>query len=176
MHVDNLQRNLDRVENPRDLLQKTNLLIDEAYTQVRQISHERNAGVLAQDGLLPTLKKLAKTVSTANGVVVHVQDFGLDKRLSNEIEITIFRIIQELITNVVKHAQAKEATISLTQHDNELSIIVEDDGVGFKPGKLIEKNGMGLGSIERRVEHLDGSMQVDSSPKNGTTILIDIPL
>ncbi len=176
MQVENLERNLEKVDDPKTLLSKTNTLINEAYQKVRSISHERNSGVMAKEGLLPAVQKLAKQISSSGSLQIDVQDFGLENRLSNHLEITIFRIIQELTTNIVKHAQATEASISLTQHDNELNIIVEDNGKGFKVGKLETKNGMGLGSIERRVEHLEGSMEVDSIPGKGTSIIIDIPL
>ncbi|WP_299684219.1 sensor histidine kinase [uncultured Dokdonia sp.] len=176
MQVENLERNLDKVDDPKALLQKTNALVNEAYQKVRTISHERNSGVLAKNGLLPAIQKLARTVSSNNNLQVEVQDFGLENRIANELEITIFRIIQELVTNIVKHANAGEANISLTQHDNELNIMVEDNGKGFKVGKLKEKDGMGLGNIERRIEHLEGTMEVDSALGRGTSISIDIPL
>lgn len=176
MQVENLERNLEKVEDPKELLKETNMLVNEAYDKVRKISHERNSGVMAKDGLLPAVQKLARTVSNANSLTVDVQDFGLENRIANELEITIFRIIQELVTNIVKHANATEASISLTQHDNELNIMVEDNGKGFKTGRLKEKEGMGLGNIERRIEHLEGSMEVDSNPGRGTSISIDIPL
>ena len=176
MHIGNLQANLSKSDNPQGLLDKANTLISEAYKDVRSIAHERNSGVMAKEGLLPAIEKLASKVSSSNGLSIEVQDFGLEDRLSNHIEITIFRIVQELITNIIKHAQATEATISLTQHDSELNIMVEDNGKGFKVGKLEDKDGMGLGSIERRVEHLEGTMEVDSSIGKGTNIIIDIPL
>lgn len=176
MQVENLERNLDKVDNPKALLTKTHRLINEAYEKVRTISHERNAGVLAKDGLLPAIQRLANTISSEDGLSIEVEDFGLEQRLSNDLEITIFRIVQELVTNIVKHAKATEATISLTQHEGELNILVEDNGKGFKVGTLQNKNGMGLGSIERRVEHLEGSMSVDSTLGKGTHIIIDIPL
>lgn len=176
MQVENLERNLDKVDDPKELLKKTHTLVNEAYDKVRSISHERNSGVMAKDGLLPAVQKLARTVSNANSLTVDVQDFGLENRIANELEITIFRIIQELVTNIVKHAHASEASISLTQHDNELNIMVEDNGKGFKVGKLQDKDGIGLGSIERRIEHLEGSMEVDSAIGRGTSISIDIPL
>jgi signal transduction histidine kinase len=161
MQVENLERNLDKVDNPKALLTKTHNLINEAYEKVRTISHERNVGVLAKDGLLPAIQRLANTISSDDGLSIEVEEFGLEQRLSNELEITIFRIVQELVTNIVKHAKATEATISLTQHEGELNILIEDNGKGFKVGTLQNKNGMGLGSIERRV---------------GTHIIIDIPL
>ncbi|MFT5752174.1 MAG: two-component system sensor histidine kinase DegS [Flavobacteriales bacterium] len=176
MQVENLERNLDKVDNPKALLTKTHTLINEAYEKVRTISHERNAGVLAKDGLLPAIQRLATSISSEDGLHIEVEDFGLEQRLSNDLEITIFRIVQELVTNIIKHAKATEATISLTQHEGELNILIEDNGKGFKVGTLQHKDGMGLGSIERRVEHLEGLMSVDSTPGRGTHIIIDIPL
>ncbi len=176
MQVENLERNLDKVDDPKALLQKANLLINETYEKVRGISHKSNSGVMAKEGLLPAVEKLARTVSTTNKLTIDVQDFGLENRIPNELEIIIFRIIQELVTNIVKHANATEANISLTQHDNELNIMVEDNGKGFKVGRLEEKDGMGLGTIERRVEHLEGTMEVDSTQGRGTSVSIDIPI
>lgn len=176
MHIGNLQLNLETSKNPKELLDKANELISEAYTNVRTIAHERNSGVIAKQGLLPAIQKLASTISSSGGLHIEVHDFGLEERLSNHLEITIFRIIQELVTNVIKHANASELQISLTQHEKELNIVVEDNGNGFVVGKLQEKDGMGLGSIERRVEHLEGTMLVDSTLEKGTNIIIDIPL
>ena len=176
MHIGNLQNNLEKSKNPQELLDKANTLISEAYKNVRSIAHERNSGVMAKEGLLPAIQKLANKVSISGDLQIEVKDFGLEERLSNHLEITIFRIVQELITNVIKHAQASEVTISLTQHEEELNIVVEDNGKGFKVGKLEEKDGMGLGSIERRVEHLEGTMLVDSTINQGTNIIIDIPV
>ncbi len=176
MHIGNLQRNLTTTKNPEELLDKANHLISEAYTSVRSIAHERNSGVMAKDGLLPAVQNLANKVSSSSGLEINVEAFGLDERISNNIEITIFRIIQELVTNIIKHAAATEASISLTQHENELNIFVEDNGCGFIVGKLTSKDGMGLGSIERRIEHLEGTMQVDSTLGKGTNIIVDIPI
>lgn len=176
MHIGNLQLNLETSKNPKELLGKANELISEAYTNVRSIAHERNSGVIAKQGLLPAIQKLASTISSSGGLHIEVHDFGLEERLSNHLEITIFRIVQELVTNVIKHANASELQISLTQHEKELNIVVEDNGNGFVVGKLQEKDGMGLGSIERRVEHLEGTMLVDSTLEKGTNIIIDIPL
>ena len=175
MHLGTMQKNASKTELKEELLDKAHILIGDAYSRVRSIAHERNSGVMAKDGLLPAIERLAKNVSGTN-LAVSVQDFGLDKRLSNDLEITIFRIVQELVTNIIKHAQASEASISLTQHEDTLSIIVEDNGRGFKVGKLEDKDGIGLGSIERRVEHLEGAMEVDSALNKGTTVLIDVPV
>ncbi|MDH7444480.1 sensor histidine kinase [Aquimarina sp. 2201CG14-23] len=178
LHFDHLQHNRDnpKVENIEELFTKTNNLLEEAYQKVRTIAHEKNSGVMAKQGLLPAIKNLAKKASNSDGLQIEVQDYGLDERLDNTLEISIFRIIQELITNTIKHANATEIHISLTNHDSLLNIIVEDNGKGFQAKILPEKDGMGLKSIEKRIEHMEGTFEIDSTVGKGTNIIINIPI
>lgn len=171
-----LKNNKGKLKNEDELFEKTSVLLDDAYTEIRAMAHLKNSGVIAKNGLLPAVEKLAKNVSATSALTIEVQDFGLDERLENSMEITVFRIIQELVTNIIKHSKASEASISITQHTDLLSIIVEDNGQGFNPKSIHEKDGMGLANIERRVEHLEGSIEVDSTKGKGTTVLIDIPI
>ncbi len=176
LQFSHLSQHRDKANEMDELFSKTESLLDDAYTEVRAMAHLKNSGVIAKNGLLPALDKLAKNASVKGGLQVSIENFGLEQRLDNTQEITIFRIVQELITNIIKHAEATEASVSLTPFENELSIIIEDNGKGFDPRTAIKKGGMGLVNIERRVEHIEGSMDVDSTPGKGTTILIDIPL
>ncbi|WP_298313514.1 sensor histidine kinase [uncultured Aquimarina sp.] len=178
LHFDHLKNNRDnpKMENVEELYNKTNNLLDEAYQKVRTIAHEKNSGVMAKQGLLPAVKNLAKKASNGDGLLIEVQDYGLDERLDNALEISIFRIIQELITNTIKHADASEIHISLTNHDSLLNIIVEDNGKGFDAKILPEKDGMGLKSIEKRIEHMEGTFEIDSTIGKGTNIIINIPI
>ncbi|WP_397446453.1 sensor histidine kinase [Polaribacter sp. R77954] len=107
---------------------------------------------------------------------MEVIDYGLDQRLENNLELAVFRIIQELITNILKHAEAKNATINISLYDKNLNIIVEDDGKGFDIKKVNLNSGMGISSIKTRVEHLKGSFTVDATLGKGSSILIDIPI
>ena len=177
LHFQHLQHNKDnpKVEHVEELYTKTNALLDEAYQKVRTIAHEKNSGVMANQGLLPAVKKLAKKVSNGDSLLIEVQDYGLEERLDNALEISIFRMIQELITNTIKHADASEIHISLTNHDSLLNIIVEDNGKGFDAKVLPQKEGMGLRNIEKRVEHLEGTFEIDSTIRKGTNIIINIP-
>lgn len=176
LQFDHLSQNKDKLEDLEEIFQKTGSLLDEAYTEVRAMAHLKNSGVIAKKGLLPAVKNLAKNASNTGGLTIEVQDFGLDGKLDGSLEITIFRVIQELITNIIKHAEASEANISITQHKEVLSIIVEDNGKGFNTRAINKNEGMGLANIEKRIEHLEGSLEVDSTPKKGTSILIDIPI
>jgi hypothetical protein len=176
LQFDHLKNNKGKIKNEDELFEKTGSLLEDAYTEIRSMAHIKNSGVIAKNGLLPAVKKLAKNASGTNKLNVDVQDFGLNERLENSLEIAIFRIIQELVTNIIKHSKATEAGISITQHTDSLSIIVEDNGQGFNTKKIFSKDGMGLVNIERRIEHLEGSIEVDSTIGKGTTVLIDIPI
>lgn len=160
-----------------ELFNKTNTLLDEAYQKIRSIAHAKNSGVIAKQGLLKAIQNMTDKVSTSNKIKIEVIDHGLEDRLENSLELTIFRIVQELVTNIIKHAQATEATIHLTNHDDSLNILLEDNGKGFNPSQVTTKNkGMGISSIDKRIEHLNGSMTIESEIDKGTTIIIDIPL
>ncbi|WP_162127438.1 sensor histidine kinase [Flavobacterium phycosphaerae] len=176
LNFQNLKLRADSNEESNQLFDKTDDLLEEAYQKVRGIAHAKNAGVIANEGLLPAILNIAKKASVTGKLNVQVIPFGLDERLENTIEVTIFRMIQEILTNAIKHAKATEITIHLTQHQDSLNIIVEDNGKGFN-AKSIEKNeGMGLPNIEKKVEHMGGTFTIDSAVGRGSSIIIDIPL
>ncbi|MFD0796019.1 sensor histidine kinase [Maribacter chungangensis] len=159
------------------LFGKTNILLDEAYTKIRRIAHAKNSGVIAKQGLLKAVRQMGEKISAANSITITVKDFGLDNRLENSLELTLFRIIQELVTNVIKHAQATTLNIHLTNHGDTLNILIEDNGIGFDIHKnMALKKGMGLKSIDKRIAHLDGTLHIESDPGKGATVIIDIPL
>ncbi len=164
------------LENEDELFSKTGKLLEEAYQEIRSMAHLKNSGVIATKGLLPAIQKLARNASTPRSLEIEVNDYGLSKKIDASLEISIFRVIQELVTNIIKHSKASEATISITQHEEILSIIIEDNGIGFDVRKKINNDGMGLNSIEKRIEHLEGSIDIDSTIGKGTNILIDIPI
>jgi signal transduction histidine kinase len=177
LHFENLKMNREKKKiNQETLFDKTEGLIDEAYLKVRSIAHAKNAGVIANQGLLVAVQMMAEKISSADKIKIEVIDYGLDKRLENSLEISVFRITQELITNIIKHANAENATINISLYDKNLNIIIEDDGLGFDIKKVNLKNGMGISSIITRVNHLRGTFNVDSTKGKGSSIIIDIPI
>ena len=177
LHFENLKINTEKKKiDQNTLFDKTENLIDEAYLKVRRIAHAKNAGVIANQGLLVAIQMMAEKISSADKINIEVIDYGLDKRLENSLEITVFRIIQELTTNIIKHAEAKNATINIALYDKNLNIIIEDNGLGFNIDKVNLKNGMGISSIKTRVEHLKGTFEVDSTIGKGSSIIINIPI
>ncbi|MGJ8684430.1 MAG: ATP-binding protein [Nonlabens sp.] len=163
-------------DNSQEVFNRTENLLDEAYEKIRNMSHTRNSGVLASKGLIPTLESLAQKITESGKIKVEIIHHGLDQSLENSLELTIFRIIQELMSNVIKHAQAHNAVVSLTAYENSINIMVEDDGIGFNKSQIANDNGIGLHNIEKRIENLDGTMEIDSNENHGTTINLDIPL
>ena len=172
LHFDN-----SKVSKKDPSLQSAQNLLDQAYQKIRGIAHNKNSGVMSDQGLLTAIQKMAHTISQSKAIIVTVEDFGLGERLENSLELSIFRMVQELVANAIKHAEASRIIIQLTQHEDKLNIIVEDNGKGFEPGQKDNlKNGMGLTNIEKRVEHLEGEFTIDSVVGRGTSIIIDIPV
>jgi len=177
LQFEHLTNSANQPEHSEDLIKKVSTLLEDAYVEVRSMAHLKNSGVLATNGLLPAIEKLSDNASNSSGLQFEVQSFGLEHRLENSLEISIFRIIQELVTNIIKHANATEAGIHITNHDDSLNIMIEDNGKGFNPSQVTKINkGMGISSIDKRVEHLNGKMAIESETNKGTTVIIDIPL
>ena len=172
-----LIKNQNNAKYSEELIKKTSTLLEDAYVEIRSMAHLKNSGVMAKNGLLPAVEKLSYNASGINGLTFVVQSFGLEQRLENTLEISIFRIIQELVTNVIKHANATKGIVHLTNHDDNLNIMIEDNGIGFDSKEITKtKKGMGLSSIDKRVDHLEGHFTIESEINKGTTVIIDIPL
>lgn len=139
-----------KIDAKNEIYKKTNTLIENAYQKIRSISHAKNSGVLAEKGLFKAVKDLAKSNSISEKLKIEVHDnLGL-QRLPNSLELTLFRIIQELVTNIIKHAKANQVDIHLTIDDQNLNILIEDNGIGFNTKQTLNNNsGIGLNTIEK---------------------------
>lgn len=151
-------------------------MLDEASREVRRISHDLASGTLENMGLVSTLEQLQETIENSGRINMELNVFGLDDRLEPSLELELYRIIQELVSNTLKHANARNISLSLTANDGVLNLIFEDDGKGFDYNKVKEKKGLGLSNIPMRVEKMNGTFTVDSSSGNGATFIIDVPL
>lgn len=164
-------------ENSKNQYIKAIALLDESCEEVRRISHNMISNSLREYGLKYILEEMGERIQHSGQLKVDVDTFGLEERFDREKEIHIYRIIQELVSNVLKHANAKKLIIQLNHFDNVINIIVEDDGVGFdKKSTSGKHNGIGLENISNRVNRLKGTWNIDSIIGRGTTISIDIPV
>lgn len=166
-----------KTDKSDEIYHKTNQLIENAYKKIRNISHTKNSGVMANKGLVKAVKDLANTFTITDKIAINVHENVSDQRIANSIELTLFRIVQELINNTLKHAKAKHLEIYLTTDNDNLNIMIEDDGIGFDEAEVVkQKNGIGLLNIEKRIEQLGGKMVIESYKGKGTSVILDIPL
>lgn len=164
----------DYQQENREQYDKANVLLDKAVEEVRQISHNLVSGILMKFGLAPALRDLCATIDGTGQLKTSLSIFGLDDRIENTIEIAVYRIIQELLSNTMKHSKASEVTISLTRLNNHLNIMVEDNGKGFDTQAI--NSGIGLKNIRSRVEKLSGKINFDSVIGRGTIVIVEIPV
>ncbi|EDP97658.1 hypothetical protein KAOT1_20887 [Kordia algicida OT-1] len=175
IHYKSVEDDLEKIKNEtKTQYEKANQLLDEACETVRKIAHNMVSGTLTKFGLLPALKELKKKIEETKILNIELLAHGLDNRLDNSTEIHLYRIVQELLNNIIKHAKATEVTIQILKREKDLNIMVTDNGVGFDPQKN-QFEGMGLKSIKARVGEMKGYYLVDSSKGNGTTTTIEIP-
>ena len=134
--------------------------------------------VLDDLGLGLALHSQVKKYLEPAGVQVQLRAAGLKDELPAEVETAVFRVVQEAITNIARHAHASEASISLTKKGNKLIVRVEDNGVGFDPDQTMQRqqHAWGLRGMEERITLLEGRFYVGSKPGNGTLVLAEIPL
>ena len=152
-------------------------LLDEASSELRSISHNIMPATLSKLGLVAALRNLINTISSHSGMQINFSTHDFDNRVDEKIEMSIYRIVLELINNVVKHAAADKVTVQIVRHPDYINITVEDNGKGFDYSKALEqKNGIGLGNILSRVKYLKGSINVDAVADRGTTVIIDVPM
>lgn len=155
---------------------KANELLDEACEETRKIAHQLSSSSLGRKGLFETVRRFQDQINGAGEVLFELITHGSDEKLGQLNQTSIYRIIQELVNNSLKHAAALEISLQLNVLDQVFNLIIEDDGVGFDFNRMIDNSGIGLKEIESRVKTMSGSMSIDSGKGAGTTITIDIPL
>ena len=171
-HFGTIQKEIEQLEK-LNITEKTNELIDEACIEVRRISHNMMPHALSISGLEGALEDMTESLNE-EGYQTTLEISGLSEKIKPTKEVMIYRLLQEVISNIRKHAEAKSILIQVLGHQKELNIIIEDDGKGFNYEKALEKGGLGLKSINSRVQFLDGTIHWDSQIGQGTTITINI--
>lgn len=154
--------------------ERLKLLADDSYKEVRKIAHNKNTSALINKGLILATQSIARQISEASQLHIEVNNVDVNDYIDNTIEIQVFRIIQELLTNVIKHANATEVNIQFSKENQIMIVMVEDNGKGFN---IDDTNpGYGLTNIQQRIEKLNGQIVIDSAIDNGTTIILNIPI
>ncbi len=141
---------------------------------VRRLAVELRPKALDDFGLVPALERLVETWSDQTGIVVDFVAHLGDEQLSNEVATALYRIVQEALTNVVKHARARNVSVLLTRKNRSVAAVIEDDGRGFDPTAASE--GFGILGMRERVELVNGQLRIESDADSGTTLVVEVPL
>lgn len=175
VHVSAFQNDLPAITNLAKF-NKTENLIDNACKSVRELSHNMMPSSLEERPLHILLEELSNTFSCSFGILVDYQSYNLPLDLSKEIKITLYRITQELLRNIAGHSHATEAILHVAYEQNNIHLIVEDNGIGFNQNEKGFKKGIGLDNIISRVEYLHGHIDIHAEENMGSTFTIDIPV
>jgi signal transduction histidine kinase len=149
-------------------------LVVTTLRDVRRLAVELRPAALDDFGLVPALERLRDTVAEQSGVDVDVQSHLDVVRLPPELETALYRIAQEALTNVVKHAAANRVSVVVSQRERTVVLVVSDDGRGF--GGTVREDGLGLIGMRERVALLGGHLTVDSTEGAGTMLTAELPL
>jgi signal transduction histidine kinase len=151
--------------------------LEQIEEQLRHFSHELRPAILDDYGLVPALQSLAEKFTKRFGTPATV-DGRLGQRSTATLEAAMYRVAQEALNNIARHAKASRVNIQLWQNAGEFHCCIRDDGVGFDPASLGTGDGstLGLQGMRERIHALGGTLQVKSAPQKGTEIQITVPM
>jgi len=162
-------------EEVRAAVAEVRELVRSTLQDVRRLAVELRPKALDDFGLVAALERLTESFTEQTGIAVGFESLLPTARLTPEIETALYRIVQESLTNIVKHAQAHNVSIVLGRKSDSVSVIVEDDGVGFEPDRPRE-DGLGLIGMRERVSLIGGRLTIESRPGAGTTFIAEVPV
>ena len=164
------------LQAPNEFVEKSQGAIVQAIEEIRNISHAMIPPSFREDDFLDALKELISNINVSGKIRIeqHLPANGDLSSLDDERKLAVYRIVQEQLNNIMKHAKASKAALSLSKTDDLFIVIIEDDGIGIHPES--GKKGIGLNNIEKRAQYFGGRMKVTSSPGAGFRLRVEIPL
>lgn len=174
LSFNNMKENLVLSPENQNSFERSIAMLDNTITELRKVAHNLMPEVLVKFGLDEALKEFCCYIETSTGIDVIYQQLGEDRKLSPQAEITVYRIVQELVNNALKHAGAKQIIVQFTRNHVKTGVTVEDDGKGFDVNDPALKKGAGLHNIMYRVNYFKGTVDINSQPGKGTSINIEL--
>lgn len=168
----------DRTQENRDIqFENSEAILNDLHTEIRNIAFNLMPPVLIQDGLIAGLYELIRRINKIGRIKLKLSHHDIPQRFSEVSEISLYRISQELLSNMVKHSSATEAVISFTGFENEIVITIEDNGIGYRLEKFKNSEGNGWRNIHSRLNLIKGSIEFDVvEGRRNNTIIITVPI
>jgi len=167
---------IDKNPDNSKILEKATSVLDKASSDVRRISHNMMPGILTKMGLKEAVEDIIDDINDLDDLNAELLIKGGDKRLPENMEIMLYRVIQEMINNTLKHAQASEVSLVLDIRVNEVRIQYSDNGSGFNVDEVLKRKTLGLRSIESRIQFFDGEMEIKSTVGKGSSFIVYLPV
>jgi signal transduction histidine kinase len=158
------------------VVEEAETILKDMHKEVRSVAFNLMPQTLIQHGLIAALQEMAYRLNESGKIKIEITSFQIPERMAEVKEISLYRILQEWVTNIIKYAKATKVAINLVDNEDEISVTVEDNGVGFNVSALEKGNGNGWKNMQSRINLLKGSIEIDSrSGRSGTTLLLSIP-
>lgn len=174
LSLDFVRMSIDKNEVVDAMVLKLEGYLREAIEELRRLSHQLAPSIDAESNLKEKIEDMVSTMKLHSGINVVVEVPHFRKKLKDDIQLALYRILQEQFSNILKYAHAKNVLIRIEKKEEQIKLLIKDDGVGFKMTK--ESTGIGLENIRRRANVLDGTATILSSPKKGCEVIVEIPL
>ena len=179
LNVGNYKKFIGDGLKEEDYLRTINIL-DSTLKDIRELAHNLKPLNIEELGLETVVKSMCNNVAREGGYKYQLQFPETPVNISKELEVCIFRVIQESLNNIIRHSKAKSFNINLLLDEGTLVLFISDDGIGFKPKKLLNEkyfsDGLGVMNMQDNVEKLNGTFQIDSSNNSGTVIIVAFPI
>lgn len=149
-------------------------MLDNTIADLRKVAQNLMPEALVKFGLNEALRDFCNTIQSSSKITVDYQNIGVDRKLNNTAEVFVYRIVQELVNNAIKHSKSSEIMVQLALSEAKTSITVEDNGIGYDKEIVQNKKGSGLDNIKYRVNYLNGTIDTRTSINNGTSVNIEL--
>ncbi|MGB6084863.1 tetratricopeptide repeat protein [Moheibacter sp.] len=175
LNLNNMQKKLIITEEDGNSFEKSITLLDESISELRRVAHNLMPESILKFGLDGAIREFLQSVDNEN-LKINYQSYHIENGINKQLDISTYRIIQELVNNAIKHSDASEILVQVRKDEHLLVIDVEDNGKGFDPDSIKKESGMGLTGIRSRINYWKGSLQIESTEKEGTSVNIEIPV
>lgn len=171
-----MQGNMIIREDQARIYERSLKQLDDAIAEMRRVAHNMMPEVLLHSGLIQATTNLTRSIAESAGIEIHFEHHDFKSRLPSDYEIILYRLIQELLNNAIKHSGASAIIVQLSVFENTINLVVEDNGKGFDIALWENSKGMGFHNLKNRVNYFKGKIDVKSNPDEGTSFLIEFKL